>query len=264
MADNTPATTKQPSQGALVHEWLETQIAPQVVRALPAGYSPQHFVRAAWSVCRANQRLLACTPTSLAAGILNAAQIGLEFGPLGHAYLIPFKNKGRYEATLVIGYKGYVDLARRAGQSVIGRAVYEGDDFDYSYGTGEFIRHRPEPADRGELTYAYGIARGTDGAPPAFVVLSRGEVEKRRARSRAANDGPWVTDYDPMAVKTAVRALVPWLRMTPELARAEAVDEADLADLPGDMGLYTDGGPVDVDTIDVEPVAGQGGETGAA
>jgi recombination protein RecT len=58
----------------------------------------------------ASEALQQCTPKSIAVSALRAATLGLSVDPaLGKAYLVPFKN----EATLVVGYKGLIDLATR-------------------------------------------------------------------------------------------------------------------------------------------------------
>lgn len=75
------------------------------------------------------------------------------------------------------------------------------------------------------MTYVYAVAHLISG-DPVFVWLSKADVDARRARSRAAQSGPWVTDYEAMAKKTAVRALFPWLPQSVELATAVAIDEA--------------------------------------
>ena len=63
---------------------------------------------------------------------MQAVQLGLEPGLLGHCYILPYKR----EATFIIGYKGMIDLARRSGhiQSIYAHAVHENDEFEYELG----------------------------------------------------------------------------------------------------------------------------------
>ena len=64
-------------------------------------------------------------PASLMSAIVKASQLGLEVGSaMGHAYLVPYKT----EATLIIGYRGMLALARRSGeiQSITARVVSAG------------------------------------------------------------------------------------------------------------------------------------------
>jgi recombination protein RecT len=148
--------------------------------------------------------------------------------PLGQAYLIPFKDKrGQLHAQLIVGYQGMMDLARRSGDvgSIQARCVYEGDEFEYEFGLEPMLKHRPCPSP-GKLQYVYAVARMKAGGEPVFTVLSADKVEGFRKRSRARNEGPWVTDYDAMAMKTAVRRLFTWLPKSAEVAQAITLDDA--------------------------------------
>ncbi|NJD29481.1 MAG: hypothetical protein FIA92_14455, partial [Chloroflexi bacterium] len=116
-------------------------------------------------------------------------------------------------ATMLIGYRGLVELAKRGDpdiEDIYGQPVYEGDEFDYEYGDDPHLRHRPslarQTADPTKVTHFYAIAFRGRGRP-VFTVLTRDEVDAIRARSRAKNNGPWVTDYAAMGAKTAVRQL---------------------------------------------------------
>jgi len=117
----------------------------EIQRALPAHLSADRLSRVALTECRKTPELLKCNAASLFGAIIQTAQLGLEpGGALGHTYLVPFKG----EVQLILGYRGMIELARRSGQiiSISARAVYAGDEFDYSYGTDEFIKHRPSPS----------------------------------------------------------------------------------------------------------------------
>lgn len=192
--------------------------------ALPRHMTEERFTRTVITEVRRNPALLKCDPMSLLASIMLSAQLGLELGPLGHAYLVPYKR----EVTFIIGYQGMVDLARRSGQvsSIQAFAVHEGDDFHYQLGLNPDIHHIPASGDSGELTHVYAVAKYKDGGFN-FVVLTREDVEKYRARSAAGKNGsgPWGTDYEAMALKTAIRRLWRWLPRSPEMLRAATADE---------------------------------------
>ena len=55
--------------------------------------------------------------------------------------------------------------------------------------------------------------------------MSRAEVERIRARSKARDFGPWKTDYIAMAEKTLIRRAARWLPMSVEARAAIAADE---------------------------------------
>ena len=200
-------------------------------------------------------RLRECTPLSLLQGCLDAALCGCVSigGPGARGYMIPYKNGQLsrqagctvYEAQFQSSYLGLCDMARRSKEIAFIDAfpVFRGDRFEYSQGFESKLVHVPNPdpkADRSKdaLIYVYAIARYRAHSLPQFRVLTMAEVEEHRARSRAANDGPWVTDYIPMALKTAVRVLAKWLPQTPEMqdqlsreADVEFVD-ANVVELP--------------------------------
>lgn len=196
--------------------------------ALPKHMTPERLARVALTAISSSPRLLECTKESLALALIEAGQLGLEpNGVMGQAYLVPYYNGKlkRYEAQFQVGYRGLIDLARRSGQitKIEARVVREGDEFLYEYGLQPKLVHRPDPTSQGEMTHVYAIAWLKD-AEPIFEVMTREEVERIRRRSKAADSGPWVTDYEAMARKTAVKRLAKYLPLSPE---AEAAIEAD-------------------------------------
>jgi hypothetical protein len=58
-----------------------------------------------------------------------------------------------------------------------------------------------------------------------FDVMSRAEIDAIRKRSKSADDGPWVTDYAAMAIKTVVRRLFKFLPVSIEMQSAVSLDE---------------------------------------
>ncbi len=204
----------------------------QIAMALPRHISVDRMLRVVLTSIRRTPKLLECDQMSLLGAVMEAAQLGLEpDGVLGHAYLVPYGKK----VQLIPGYKGLIDLARRSGnvESIQARAVYEGDEFDFAYGDTPFLTHKPT-ADPGELLAVYAIAK-LKGGETVFEVMWRTQVETIRKRSMAANNGPWVTDYDEMARKTAVRRLVKYLPLSAEVARAVTLDDMAEAGIPQDL-----------------------------
>ena len=215
-------------QGATVLDLIDRQKA-QIALALPKHLDADRLARIVTTEVRRTPRLMGCTPVSFLGALMQSAQLGLEPGPLGQCYFLPFRNKkaGTDEVQFIIGYRGYIDLARRSGQlvSIDAHVVYERDDFDFAYGLEPKLHHRPSlGGDRGQPVAAYAVAVLRDGGH-SFVVLSVDEVEARRSRSRSGEFGPWVTDWDAMARKSAVRALAPYLPLSAEFMGAIDSDE---------------------------------------
>jgi len=167
------------------------------------------------------------------ASVVTASQLGLEVNtPLGHAYMIPRWNKhaGAYEATLQIGYLGFIELARRSGKlrSIYAHCVWPDDRFHYQLGLRRDLVHEPrdwEERTEAHLCYAYAVAH-VEGAEPDFEVLTKAQVLQRRDRGGydPKKVSPWKTDFEQMAQKTAIRALWRWLPRSAEMAKAEMVD----------------------------------------
>lgn len=198
-------------------------------QVLPKHIKVDRLIRAALLAMSRSPLLLQCTQNSLIQSMMVAAQLGLETdGVLGSAYLVPFRNNksGEYEAQLIPGYRGLIDLARRSGQikRIEARVVKEKDKFEFHYGLEPILKHVPcFPADGGNIIAAYAIAELTDGSTQVEV-MSRAEIDGIRGRSKAKDSGPWVSDYGEMARKTVVRRLIKYLPLSVELARAIDID----------------------------------------
>jgi len=199
--------------------------------ALPRHMNADRLLRIALTEVRKNPDLAQCEPMSFIGAVVQAAQLGLEPGnALGHAYLVPYNNKkaNRKECQLIPGYRGFIDLARRSGQilSISAKAVYDCDHFTYSFGLEEKLEHTPATLrpKNAQLVAVYAIARLKDGGHQ-FEVMSRDEVESIRKRSKAAEYGPWTTDYEAMAIKSVIRRLFKYLPVSVELQKAVTLDE---------------------------------------
>ena len=200
------------------------------------GIKPEHFKRVALTAIRASDMLQQADYVSLMAAVMATAQLGLEpHGPLGQAYLVPFRNnkEKRVDVTLIIGYQGLIELAYRSGRvmSLVAHVVHEHDQFDYELGTNERIVHRPESGDRGEVVGAYAIAKLVGGGQ-VFDFMTAADIHKRRDRSKAGDSGPWKTDYEAMCRKTAVRQLFKWLPASVEVQAALGADSQSFRQIP--------------------------------
>jgi recombination protein RecT len=238
------------------------EIVTAIQKVMVSKAKAERFVRVALTATMRTPEMLDCTKESFFKCLLDLSAFGLE--PDGRrAHLIPFNNyklchcgheKDQHngpkcigktaagncqcqgfrhvtECTLVIDYRGLIDCVRRSGEVSYIHCDYvvDGDEFDYQYGTGAFLKHRPDPDARSEfadlpltdkkrrITHVYSFVRLKDGAED-FLVFSPGEVEKVRMRSRAADSGPWShkDDYMEMAKKTVFRNHSKWLPFSSE------------------------------------------------
>jgi recombination protein RecT len=186
------------------------------------GIAPQEFMVKVLNAVKKSPDLLKCTPQSLFGSILYFAEIGLPFNtPEGFGYILPYSVKGTMEATPIIGYKGLVEMAYRNPKvrSIRIQSVYENDQFDYEYGTNEYIKHKPTMVGaRGNLTAVYAIAK-IDGIEPLFVVVHKPELDRIQKLSKSGgsqyspyNNGTDV--FNVMQSKVAIKLLFKTLPKT--------------------------------------------------
>jgi recombination protein RecT len=214
-----------PDDQKTVYQLLE-RMKPEVARALPESIGVERFTRVVMTEIRRTPKLLECSPESLLGAMMLAAQLGLEPGPLGQVYFVPFKK----EVEFIVGYRGYIDLAYRSGQvkDVTAALVHDGDAFHYEHGTTPKLKHVPlGPAEEREIVAAYAVARLRTGGV-VFAVIYEDDWEKARKASAAGakNVGPWNDHRPAMIRKTAVRRLEPMLPKSPLFAQALDRDEA--------------------------------------
>jgi len=219
------ARKQEPAGPATVYDLLNANIT-EIQRALPKHMTADRMARLATSVLKSTPALLQCDVKSLMGAIMTASQLGLEPGILGECYLVPFKGKVQF----IPGYKGLIKLAWQSGQvkMIYAHMVYANDTFVYELGLNAKLEHRPADTDRGKPTHVYAVAHFTNGGY-AFEVMSVADVEAIRARSMAKNNGPWVTDWVPMAKKTVLKQLFKYVPLSPELttvAKAAQLDGA--------------------------------------
>lgn len=228
---------------------------------LPKHVEAESYMRAACNAVLADNNLSKCTERSLVQSVMKAAELGLYVnGVQGHAYIIPYKN----QATLQIGYKGWVELCYRTGQvdSISGHVVCQNDDFDFAYGDRPFIVHRPNLGERGEPKAYYCAVRLKGTEQPIIHVMGRPDVEKHRDKYSPAwkkqSSSPWKTDFDAMAIKTCFLQLVRWLPKSKDFLqvhKAEAIDVSGSREIdPKKMGLndYDPSDPIDTTATDPE------------
>jgi recombination protein RecT len=192
--------------------------------ALGLKISPDRLILVLLEAASRNPKLLECTPESVYATLHTSGQLGLQCGgPLGHSYPVPFMNNktGKRECALIIGYKGMIQLVRQSEQisTIYAYAVRKGDDFKYELGLNQVLKHIPTGDCEAEMTHAYAVCHFKDGGYQ-MVVMTAGEIDKIRRKSKQA-DGTFWTDFpEEMWKKTALRRLCKYLPMKAEYVEA--------------------------------------------
>ncbi|MCL2306286.1 MAG: recombinase RecT, partial [Planctomycetaceae bacterium] len=224
---STDLTTPKKAAPSLYDIITSKSTADKLRAQMATHVSPERLARVAWGAIMKTPKLLNATQESVLFCVAECARLGLE-PSLGRVYFLPFDNnkKGVTECQIIIGYQGFLDLARRSGivSSINARCVYENERFEYRVTIeSPVLVHEPcLTGDKGTLLGAYCIARFKDGGSHVEY-MTKSEIDAIRKRSKAANSGPWVTDYDAMALKTVVRRAAKFWPLTtasPELADA--------------------------------------------
>lgn len=221
MSVNNKLTTRKASNSIMD---LVTQSKEQFEIALPKHMTGERFTRIALTELRKNPKLMNCDPTSLLGALMTSAQLGLEPGVLGQAYLIPYGNTCQFQ----ISYKGMIELLRRSGQlkDLYAYPVYENDTFEITYGLNRDLVHKPVLKDRGSVQGYYAVAKLTDGTV-AFEYMTMDEVLSHAKQfSKTFSSGPWKTSFDAMAFKTVVKQLMKWLPVSVEALNGTEKDES--------------------------------------
>ena len=230
---------------------LILRMEPEIRKALPAIITPERFTRIALSAVSSNPQLADCSPRSLLAALMTAAQLGLEFNtPLGQCYLIPRYNgkTGKLDCCFQLGYRGLIDLAYRSGEvtTVGAYVVYEHDEFDYELGLEPKLRHKPNLNDRGAPVYYYALFKTKAGGYGIDVMTIADMRRFRDEYSKAAAKGfsPWDTCFDEMAKKTVLKRCLKYAPLKPEFISAASTDDSVKTELSADMASLPDEKPV--------------------
>lgn len=224
------ATPEPQAEGRGVVDLIR-RMTPEIQRALPRHLDADRMARLALTELRRTPALQRASAESLLGALMWAAQLGLEPGPLGHVYLVPRTIRGQVEVVFVIGYRGLVELAYRSGQvaDLHARVVWSGETFHFHAGDDERVTHEPnlslDPTPD-EFVAAYAIAHLRGGGVLREVIGPRHIARAQAGSSIPSGKGPWSSDFEAMARKTAIRRLSALLPQSAELAAALNVDGA--------------------------------------
>lgn len=214
----------------------------EIAKALPSVITPERFTRMVFTALSSNPKLQECTPQSFLGAMMAAAQMGTEVNTsLGQAYILPYNNHGKMEATYILGYRGLIDLAYRSGEikSIQAHEVYENDEFSYEYGLEPKLHHVPAKTDRGEVTHFYAVFTTKDGGY-GFEVMSIEDVRafaRKYSKSYGSTASPWNTNFNAMAKKTVLKQILKYAPLKTEFVRGITQDETIHETISSDMTL---------------------------
>lgn len=234
----------------------------------------ERYTAAIVSAVTTNASLQQCTAVSILSGSLLAESLNLAHSPqLGQYYLVPFKVKAKYDketnelispehfdATFVLGYKGYLQLAIRSGyykkinvmeikkgelisynpfeEDIVLKPIQDVDEreaaptvgyyamFEYTNGFRKVIywskKQMIAHADKYSPAFSASATRGRN-QKVSFEDYEAGRYDKR---DEWLYSSFWYKDFDGMAKKTMLRQLISkWGVMSTDMAQAIENDD---------------------------------------
>ena len=253
------AVAKQPSQKALAVKNFQAVMNNSYYQTLLQNTLKENkgtFTTSLMELATSDEKLLQCAPNALMAEALKAASLHLPLNKqLGQCYILPFKNHGVMTPTLVVGTKGYLQLAMRTGkyETINSDVVYEGELKGYDKVTGNLDLSGVRTSNVPIGYFAYmkmkngfskllymsldevclyakqysPTVKFSDKATPATLK----ELALKQAASGVSDGVGWYSNFESMALKTVLRRLLSkWGELSIENNDILNIDEAPSAE----------------------------------
>ncbi len=270
------AVAKQPSQKALAVKNFQAVMNNSYYQTLLQNTLKENkgtFTTSLMELATSDEKLLQCAPNALMAEALKAASLHLPLNKqLGQCYILPFKNHGVMTPTLVVGTKGYLQLAMRTGkyETINSDVVYEGELKGYDKVTGNLDLSGVRTSNVPIGYFAYmkmknGFSKllymsldevclyAKQYSPTVkFSEKATADSLKALALKQAASgvsDGVgWYSNFESMALKTVLRRLLSkWGELSIENNDILNIDEAPSAEQQRDEEFAEAKEVIDVD-----------------
>ena len=271
MAVNNSLVTQQQAENNLPFSTVINSVPYQkmISNALKDRSTANRFISSIVSAVATTPTLQTCTPKTIVSAALLGEALKLSPSPqLGQFYLVPFKQKEKRDkngrvvaeactnATFVLGYKGYIQLATRSGEykHINAMPIKEGELVDYNpfddditlqYTDNEELRATlPTIGYYAMFEYHNGFKKvmywskekmiaHAAAYSPAFSAeglkaLESGKVPQNELWKYSSF---WYKDFDGMACKTMLRQLISkWGLMSVEMQKAFDADGGVIGD----------------------------------
>ena len=253
------AVAKQPSQKAVAVKNFQAVMNNSYYQTLLQNTLKENkgtFTTSLMELATSDEKLLQCAPNALMAEALKAASLHLPLNKqLGQCYILPFKNHGVMTPTLVVGTKGYLQLAMRTGkyETINSDVVYEGELKGYDKVTGNLDLSGVRTSNVPIGYFAYmkmkngfskllymsldevclyakqysPTVKFSEKATPAALK----ELALKQAASGVSDGVGWYSNFESMALKTVLRRLLSkWGELSIENNDILNIDEAPSAE----------------------------------
>lgn len=207
MADNTNSLVVKQRNEIVQKLTNNLDVSLDAVKeALPGDFNKARFLQNTVAVFKASPNLLQYNQTEVLTECLKASYLGLDFMNK-EAWLVPYGNHVQFQ----LGYKGACKFVKKYSirpiQDIYAKVVRKGDDFEYGDKDGkQYLNWKPVPFSGSDPIGFFACIQFVDGGV-LYEVMSKEEVDKIRRRSKAGGSGPWVTDYEQMALKTVLKRI---------------------------------------------------------
>lgn len=203
------------------------------------GKRATQFTASILSLYNSEKMLQKAEPMSVISSAMIAATLDLPVDKnLGYAWIVPYGGKAQFQ----LGYKGYIQLALRSAQyrHINVTAICEGELINWNPLTEEIeidFEARESDAVIGYAAY-FELLNGFRKT----IYWTKEQVEKHRKKFSKSDFG-WKNDWDAMAMKTVLKALLSkWGILSVEMQKAviEEDDERELRDITNDSTEFLD------------------------
>lgn len=165
------------------------------------------FVASVLNVVYASDHLRNADPNSIITAAFTAATLDLPVDKnLGFSWIVPYKGQAAFQ----MGWRGYVQLAIRTGQylAINAAEIYEGEEIKEDRLTGRIVLNGRRTGDHviGYVAY-FKLLNGFE----KFHYMTVEQVTahaKKYSKSWGKADSAWTTNFDAMAKKTVLKALI--------------------------------------------------------
>lgn len=282
------AVAKQPSQKALAVKNFQAVMNNSYYQTLLQNTLKENkgtFTTSLMELATSDEKLLQCAPNALMAEALKAASLHLPLNKqLGQCYILPFKNHGVMTPTLVVGTKGYLQLAMRTGkyETINSDVVYEGELKGYDKVTGNLDLSGVRTSNVPIGYFAYmkmkngfskllymsldevclyakqysPTVKFSEKATPTTLK----ELALKQAASGVSDGVGWYSNFESMALKTVLRRLLSkWGELSIENNDILNIDEAPSAEQQRDeeFAEAKEVFEVDAETGEIKQPAGE-------
>jgi len=209
---------------------------PEIAKALPKHLTAERMGRIALTAFRQNPALAECDPMSIIACVVQSAQLGLELGVSGHAFLVPYNGRCQF----VPGWRGLVDLVSRAGRSSVHTGViHQGQEYRYTQGARPDLAILTESDEDKPIIYAYAVGWVKGAEWPVIEMWSAEKLMKHRDRYNKVGKRHYsYANWEMYCRKVVLLQVLKYMPSSVELSTAIALNDA--AEV-GNQGVTVEG-----------------------